>query len=174
MTARLIILGLLREKSYYGYELKRTMKERYMDEWTHVAFGSIYYALRQMTQEGLVQPQATEQDGNRPSRTIYAITKRSLASTFHVARTDAYMYFIHARTTSTRNHNSPDTSRKNPNQKHSTPKGCKSRSCRERCSLDSPVHSVIRYRVVARELGMDSGTSRRHSVRSHYVATQQL
>ena len=75
MTTRLIILGLLREKPYYGYELKRTMKERYMDEWTHVAFGSIYYALRQMTQEGLVQPEATEQDGNRPSRTIYAITE---------------------------------------------------------------------------------------------------
>jgi DNA-binding PadR family transcriptional regulator len=75
MTARLIILGLLREKPYYGYELKRTMQERYMDEWTQVAFGSIYYALRHMTQEGLVQPEATERDGNRPSRTVYSITE---------------------------------------------------------------------------------------------------
>ena len=74
MTARLIILGLLREKPYYGYELERSMKERYMDEWTQVAFGSIYHALRQMTQEGLVQPEATERDGNRPSRTVYSVT----------------------------------------------------------------------------------------------------
>jgi DNA-binding PadR family transcriptional regulator len=75
MTARLIILGLLRERPYYGYELKRAMKERYVDEWTQLAFGSIYYALRQMTQEGLVQPEATERDGNRPSRTVYSITQ---------------------------------------------------------------------------------------------------
>jgi DNA-binding PadR family transcriptional regulator len=75
MTVRLIILGLLRERPYYGYELKRTMKERYMDEWANVAFGSIYHALRRMTQQGLVHPEATERDGNRPSRTIFAITE---------------------------------------------------------------------------------------------------
>ncbi len=75
MSTRLIILGLLQEQPYHGYDLKRVMKERYMDEWANVAFGSIYFALRQMAGEGLIVAQTTEKEGNRPSRTVYRITK---------------------------------------------------------------------------------------------------
>jgi DNA-binding PadR family transcriptional regulator len=75
MSTRLLILGLLQERPYHGYDLKRMMKERYMDEWANVAFGSIYFALRQMAEEGLIAAQTMEKEGNRPSRTVYCITE---------------------------------------------------------------------------------------------------
>jgi DNA-binding PadR family transcriptional regulator len=75
VTTRLIILGLLQERPYHGYNLKRVMRERYMDEWANVAFGSIYFALGQMADEGLIAAQSTEKEGNRPSRTVYRITE---------------------------------------------------------------------------------------------------
>jgi DNA-binding PadR family transcriptional regulator len=75
MSTRLIVLGLLQERPYHGYDLKRVMKARYMDEWANVAFGSIYFALRQMAAEGWIAAQPTEREGNRPSRTVYCITE---------------------------------------------------------------------------------------------------
>jgi DNA-binding PadR family transcriptional regulator len=75
MSTRLIVLGLLQERPYHGYDLKRVMKERYMDEWANVAFGSIYFALGQMATEGWIAAQPTEREGNRPSRTVYRITE---------------------------------------------------------------------------------------------------
>ena len=75
MNARLAILGLLKEKPYHGYDIKRVMKERYMDEWANIAFGSIYFALGQLAEEGLIASQGTERDGHRPSRTVYCITE---------------------------------------------------------------------------------------------------
>ncbi len=73
MSTRLVILGLLRERPYYGYELKQIIEE-HMGDWTSIAFGSIYFALGKMSEEGLVEKVSTEQSGSRPSRTIYQIT----------------------------------------------------------------------------------------------------
>ncbi len=73
MTTRLVILGLLRERPLHGYELKQTIEE-HMGDWTSIAFGSIYFALGKLSEEGLVEQVATEQEGRRPSRTIYQIT----------------------------------------------------------------------------------------------------
>jgi len=75
MSTRLIVLGLLQERPYHGYDLKRVMKERYMDEWANVAFGSIYFALGQVAAEGWIAAQPTERQGKRPSRTVYCITE---------------------------------------------------------------------------------------------------
>lgn len=73
MSVRLVILGFLREKPLYGYELKQLIEER-MGDWTSIAFGSIYFALNKMNEEGLIHKASTEQSGSRPSRTIYEIT----------------------------------------------------------------------------------------------------
>jgi DNA-binding PadR family transcriptional regulator len=75
MNSRLVILGLLREKPYHGYEIKQTMKERYMHEWTEIPFGSIYSALKRLTGQGFIQEDGVEKVGNRPSRTIYSISE---------------------------------------------------------------------------------------------------
>ncbi len=73
MSTRLVILGFLREGSLYGYEIKQLIEDR-MGEWTSIAFGSIYFALGKLAEEGLIEKTATEKEGGRPSRSIYQIT----------------------------------------------------------------------------------------------------
>lgn len=74
MSTRLVILGLLREQNLYGYEIKQTIEE-HMGDWTSIAFGSIYFALRKLTEEGLTEKLGTEKPGDHPSRIIYQITE---------------------------------------------------------------------------------------------------
>lgn len=73
MSTRLVLLGLLRERPLYGYELKQIIEE-HMGDWTNIAFGSIYFALNKLAEEGFVERVGTEQEGNRPARTVYQIT----------------------------------------------------------------------------------------------------
>ena len=72
MSTRLVILGLLRERPLYGYEIKSLIEEQ-MGDWTNIAFGSIYFALGKLAEEGFIEKVATEQEGSRPSRSIYQI-----------------------------------------------------------------------------------------------------
>jgi DNA-binding PadR family transcriptional regulator len=73
MSTRLVILGFLRGRPLYGYELKQLI-EHVMGDWTDIAFGSIYYALGKLADDGFVEKVGTEQEGGRPSRTVYQIT----------------------------------------------------------------------------------------------------
>jgi DNA-binding PadR family transcriptional regulator len=73
MSTRLVLLGLLKDQPLHGYELKHII-ESYMGDWTNIAFGSIYFALKKLTEEGLVQELSSEQEGRRPSRRIYEIS----------------------------------------------------------------------------------------------------
>ena len=73
MSTRMVILGLLRDKPLYGYEIKHIIEE-HMGDWTSIAFGSIYFALDKLAEEGFVEKVGVEQKGNRPSRSVYQIT----------------------------------------------------------------------------------------------------
>ena len=73
MTVRLVILGLLRERPLYGYEIKQLIEE-HMSDWTSIAFGSIYFALDKLAEEKFVEKVQVEQKGNRPSRSVYQVT----------------------------------------------------------------------------------------------------
>jgi DNA-binding PadR family transcriptional regulator len=74
MTVRLVILGLLRERPLYGYEIKQIIEE-HMNDWTSIAFGSIYFALDRLADEKYVEKVEVEQKGKRPSRSVYQITE---------------------------------------------------------------------------------------------------
>ena len=74
MTVRLVILGLLRERPLYGYEIKQIIEE-HMSDWTSIAFGSIYFALDKLEEENFVEKVEVKQAGKRPSRSVYQITK---------------------------------------------------------------------------------------------------
>jgi len=74
MSVRMVILGLLAERPLYGYELKKIIEE-HMGDWTSIAFGSIYFALDKLAEEGYVEKVAIEQTGSRPSRGVYQVTK---------------------------------------------------------------------------------------------------
>jgi DNA-binding PadR family transcriptional regulator len=85
MSTRLVILGFLRGRPLYGYEIKN-MIERIMGDWTNIAFGSIYFALRKLAEEGYIEKLGTEQEGSRPSRTVYQITDAGREEFLHLLR----------------------------------------------------------------------------------------
>jgi DNA-binding PadR family transcriptional regulator len=85
MSTRLVILGFLRERPLYGYEIKHIIEEA-MGDWTSIAFGSIYFALDKLTKEGFIEKTATEQEGNRPSRSVYQITEAGQAEFMRLLR----------------------------------------------------------------------------------------
>ena len=85
MSTRLVILGLLRERPLYGYELKQIIEE-HMGDWTNIAFGSIYFALGKLAEEGFIEQVAIEQEGRRPSRSVYQITEAGQAEFLRLLR----------------------------------------------------------------------------------------
>ena len=85
MSTRLVILGVLRERPLHGYEIKHIIEE-HMGDWTNIAFGSIYFALRKLAEEEFVEQVAVEQEGRRPSRTIYQITEAGRAEFLRLLR----------------------------------------------------------------------------------------
>jgi len=85
MSTRLVILGLLREQPLHGYEIKQIIEE-HMGDWTSIAFGSIYFALGKLSEEGMIAMVATEKAGNRPSRSIYQVTEAGRAEFMRLLR----------------------------------------------------------------------------------------
>jgi len=57
-----------------------------MADWTSIAFGSIYFALDKMAEDGLVKKVGTEQKGGRPSRSVYQITEEGRAEFMRLLR----------------------------------------------------------------------------------------
>jgi DNA-binding PadR family transcriptional regulator len=73
-TTRTLVLGVLHQRPMHGYEVRSTLEGWGADHWAGLSFGTIYFALKKMTEEGLVEVAGTEQPGSRPVRTVYAIT----------------------------------------------------------------------------------------------------
>src|SRR5437899_3730180 len=74
-ATRLLILGLVKWlQPVHGYDVRRELLSWNVDEWANIAPGSIYHALRKLTEEGLLEEVATEQVGARPARTTYRVT----------------------------------------------------------------------------------------------------
>ncbi len=72
---RLFVLGALaRHGPMYGHQIRRDARVDRTELWSEVRPGSLYGALHRMAAEGLIEPVRTEQAGNLPARTVYAIT----------------------------------------------------------------------------------------------------
>ncbi|MET8306497.1 MULTISPECIES: PadR family transcriptional regulator [unclassified Micromonospora] len=73
----MMILGLVRwMQPVHGYDVRRELLSWSADKWANVQPGSIYHALRKLTEEGLLRAVATEQVGARPARTTYEVTAK--------------------------------------------------------------------------------------------------
>jgi DNA-binding PadR family transcriptional regulator len=73
----MMILGLVQwMQPVHGYDVRRELLSWSADKWANVQPGSIYHALRKLTDERLLREVATEQVGARPARTTYEITPR--------------------------------------------------------------------------------------------------
>jgi len=72
---RLMALGVLaRSGPTHGHHIRRLAEVTNVGEWGGVSVGALYRELRTMEREGLVEATRTEKVGNRPERTVYAIT----------------------------------------------------------------------------------------------------
>jgi DNA-binding PadR family transcriptional regulator len=72
---RLFVLGALAKHGpMYGHQIRRDARMDRADLWSDVRPGSLYGALHRLAAEGLIEPVRTEQSGNLPARTVYAIT----------------------------------------------------------------------------------------------------
>jgi DNA-binding PadR family transcriptional regulator len=72
---RLFVLGALaRHGPMYGHQIRRDARIDCTELWSEVKPGSLYAALHRLQAEGLIEPVRTEQRGNLPARTVYAIT----------------------------------------------------------------------------------------------------
>jgi DNA-binding PadR family transcriptional regulator len=68
-------LGILaRNGPSHGHHIRRVADVTNVGEWGGVSVGALYRELRAMEREGLVEAARTEKVGNRPERTVYAIT----------------------------------------------------------------------------------------------------
>ena len=73
-NAELAILSLVGEQPRHGYEIEQVIEERGMRAWTEVGFSSIYYLLKKLSQEGLVEGRLQEAERG-PARKVYHITQ---------------------------------------------------------------------------------------------------
>jgi DNA-binding PadR family transcriptional regulator len=72
---RLMALGILAHSGpTHGHHIRRVADVTSVGEWGGVSVGALYRELRTMEREGLVEATRTEKVGNRPERTVYAIT----------------------------------------------------------------------------------------------------
>jgi DNA-binding PadR family transcriptional regulator len=79
-TTRLLILGVLRQwQPTHGYSIRQRLESWHVDEWANVAFGSIYFALNKMADEGLVERIDEDEPQRRPGRNTYKLTDRGEA-----------------------------------------------------------------------------------------------
>lgn len=72
-NAELAILTLVGEKPRHGYEIEQVIEARGMRDWTDVGFSSIYYLLKKLAREGLIEG-VLEQAGQGPARKVYRAT----------------------------------------------------------------------------------------------------
>ena len=72
MDIRTLCLGILTMGDATGYEIKKTFEER-LELIFHASYGSIYPALKQLTDEALVSCRAEMQE-KRPDKKVYSIT----------------------------------------------------------------------------------------------------
>lgn len=89
---RIAILGLLcRHGPQYGYALRKRITDQNIDDISDIQLGSIYAALKRLSDEGLVEQHRHSRSGNRPTRTTFQITalgKKELRSLIADAFTD--------------------------------------------------------------------------------------
>jgi DNA-binding PadR family transcriptional regulator len=72
-NAELAILSLVGERPRHGYEIEQVIEERGMRDWTEIGFSSIYYLLKKLEQEGLVEGHLEEAERG-PARKVYRPT----------------------------------------------------------------------------------------------------
>ena len=70
----LAVLALLSERPMHPYEMAQTMRERHQEEVVQLNYGSLYTVVESLHRHELITASAVQKAGNRPERTVYAVT----------------------------------------------------------------------------------------------------
>jgi PadR family transcriptional regulator AphA len=79
MNVKTLCLGYLSLQEATGYEIKKDVEEGLFSHFIEASYGSIYPALSQLAQEGLVTFREEEQTG-KPDKKVYAVTEAGRAA----------------------------------------------------------------------------------------------
>ena len=69
--ADIVVLSLLAEQPRHGYDLDRVIEQRGYRQWTSLAFSSVYYLLKRLSERGLLEPD----EGSQARRTVFRVTE---------------------------------------------------------------------------------------------------
>ena len=69
--ADIVVLSLLAEQPRHGYDLDRVIEQRGYRQWTSLAFSSIYYLLKRLSERGPLEPD----EGSQGRRTVFRVTE---------------------------------------------------------------------------------------------------
>ncbi len=69
------VLGSLSERAMHPYEISTMLKARGKDMSIKLNYGSLYSVVTALEKHGFIEAVETVRDGNRPERTVYAITE---------------------------------------------------------------------------------------------------
>lgn len=75
-NGELAILGLVVERPMYGYEIEQVIEQRTMRNWTEIGFSSIYYLLKKLQTEGLVDSRVDTSRSKGPARKVFGATRK--------------------------------------------------------------------------------------------------
>jgi DNA-binding PadR family transcriptional regulator len=70
----LAVLVLLTERPMHPYQMSTTLRARRKEDSIKINYGSLYSVVESLQKRGLIEVQETLRAGNRPARTVYAIT----------------------------------------------------------------------------------------------------
>ena len=70
-AADIVVLSLLAEQPRHGYDLDRVIEQRGYRQWTSLAFSSVYYLLKRLSERGLLEPD----EGSQGRRTVFRVTE---------------------------------------------------------------------------------------------------
>jgi DNA-binding PadR family transcriptional regulator len=76
MKAEFYILGVLHRGNFHPYEIKRRLNNAFVECYTDVDVGTLYYAVRQLVKSGDIVPKTTQKVARGGERTIYRITSQ--------------------------------------------------------------------------------------------------
>ncbi|WP_026197409.1 PadR family transcriptional regulator [Sciscionella marina] len=68
------VLELLHERPMHPYEMRRLLRERGAELRVKISAGALYRTVERLTGDGVLEIVETSRDGNRPERTVYAVT----------------------------------------------------------------------------------------------------
>lgn len=72
---RTLLLGVLVQQGpKHGYEIRQELESWNAQQWANIAYGSIYFSLKKMAEEGLIKV-LDSKDGEKPGRILYEVTE---------------------------------------------------------------------------------------------------